>query len=73
MDLIKIFRGTLEISKKYFGVPKSNFYEDSRKIRILWSEDTVKSIFETEGKIAALNFADDLEPGGLVWQGAATK
>lgn len=73
MDLIEIFRGTLGVSKKYFGVPKSNFYEDSRKIRILWSEDTVKSIFETEGKIAALNFADDEEPGGLVWEGAVTQ
>ena len=72
MNLVEIFKDTLKISKKYFKVSESKYYK-IKKMNVIWSEDTVKTIFETDGKIAALNFADDKIPGGLVWQGAKTQ
>lgn len=72
MNLVEIFEETLKISKKYFKVCDSKYYR-VKKMNIIWSEDTVKSIFEAEGRVAALNFADEKIPGGLVWQGAITQ
>lgn len=72
-DLIEEFKHTLKISKKFFKIPDSFYYKENDKMKIVWSNNTVKSIFELKGKIAVLNFADDGIPGGLVWQGAKTQ
>lgn len=71
-DLVKVFEDTLEISRKFFKKPSSVYYQE-KDMKIVWSDNTVESIFKEKGHIAALNFADDDEPGGLVWQGAQTQ
>ena len=72
MNLINIFKETLELSKKYFRTPASKYYKEYN-MKIVWSNNTIDSIFAEDGHIAALNFADDKIPGGLVWQGAETQ
>lgn len=72
---IEIFKKVLEISKKYFKTPKSEIYDYNDRMEIIWSDDTVKTIFElsSEKRVAVLSFADGDTPGGLVWQGVKTQ
>lgn len=74
MDLVRIFKDTLELSKKFFGKNlKNSYYKNIKEMKIIWSENTVNSIFKLKGYITVLNFADDKQPGGLVWFGAETQ
>ena len=72
-ERVKIFEETLKISKEYFPHIDSRKYNNN--IKIIWSENTVKSILEWggNGRLCALNFADGYEMGGLVWQGVKTQ
>lgn len=70
----KVFKDTLELAKRFFSLPHSIYYRGiGDRMKIVWSENTVKSIFEEKGKVCVLNFADDWEPGGLVWEGIDTQ
>lgn len=52
---------------------ENDILDSANPIEIIWSENTVKTIFKLNGKIAALNFADPFRPGGLVEQGIKTQ
>ena len=70
MNLTEVFQDTLEISKKFFSKMQTSEYYPEHKMQVVFSNNTVNSIFEEEGRLAALNFADDKIPGGMVWYGA---
>lgn len=79
--LIEEFKNTLKIGGRYFN--RGYSYEFNRGClknnwghmpRIVWEyENTVEAILNTEGRVAALNFADGYDVGGLVWQGEITQ
>lgn len=80
--MINEFKKTLGVSKKYFGAPKCKVYDDSfiggggSQLGVVLSGDTVETIFrlsDTKKRIAALNFADAVDIGGMVWEGALTQ
>ena len=71
-DLIEAFEDTMKVSKRFFGKVDSRKYND--KLDIVWSDNTVKNIIDNKGRhVAALNFADGYELGGLVWKGVKTQ
>lgn len=68
----KVYIDNIQIYIQHNKICIDNFYTDikNQKLNIIWSEDTVSTILENEGKrMAALNFADPYQPGGLVFQG----
>ena len=82
--LVEEFRNTLEFNQ-YDDILETHVYTEQEldniklitfnknEVCITKYNDTVTEILESDGYIAALNFADGYNPGGLVLDGARTQ